>query len=358
MFKKLEEVEKRFEALTDQMSDPAIISNQSRFQRIAKERAGLEEVVGAFRDHRRAEEELAGNREIVNKESDQELIAMAKAEIPELEGRLGEIEKRLKLLLLPKDPNDAKNIILEIRAGTGGEEAALFAADLFRMYSRYAEEKGGKVEVMAQSATGRGGIKELIALISGEKVYSHLKYESGVHRVQRVPETEASGRIHTSACTVAVLPEAEDVDVTIDDKDLRIDIYRASGPGGQGVNTTDSAVRVTHIPTGIVVACQDERSQHKNKARAMKILMSRLLDFETQKQHSERTEVRRAMVGSGDRSEKIRTYNFPQNRMTDHRIGLSLHNLQQILDGGLGDAIDALRMHYQAEALKSGAERG
>jgi len=356
MFKKLEEVEKRFEELTAQMGEPAVISDQARFQKIAKERAGLDPVVAAYREYRSAEDALAGNREIVNEGGDPELAEMAKAEIPELEERLEDLEKKLRILLLPKDPNDEKNIILEIRAGTGGEEAALFASDLFRMYGRYAEEMGWKVEVLEQNATGLGGIKEIIALISGDKVYSNLKYESGVHRVQRVPETEASGRIHTSACTVAVLPEAEDLDVRIDDKDLRIDIYRASGPGGQGVNTTDSAVRITHLPTGIVVACQDERSQHKNKARAMKILKSRLLDYQMQRQQDERTETRRSMVRTGDRSEKIRTYNFPQNRMTDHRIGLSIHNLQGILDGRLGEMVDALRTHFQAEALKSGVK--
>jgi len=284
-------------------------------------------------------------------------VEMARAEIPELEKRLERLGQDLRLLLLPKDPNDDKNIILEIRAGTGGEEAALFAADLFRMYSRYAEGKRWKVEILEQSATGLGGIKEVIAIIAGDHVYSDLKYESGVHRVQRVPTTEASGRIHTSACTVAVLPEAEDIDVQIDEKDLRVDVFRASGPGGQGVNRTDSAVRLTHIPSGLVVACQDERSQHKNKARAMKILKSRLLDMQIQQQQSERSAARKEMVKTGDRSEKIRTYNYPQNRLTDHRIGLSLYNLQQILDGRLDEAIDALRMHYQSEAMKAGGDQ-
>jgi len=357
MFKKLEQVEKRYEELTDQLSDPAVISDQARFQKIAKERSDLEELVEAFRRHRQVSSHLEGSREIAKTEADAELREMARAEIATLEGELAELEQRLKLLLLPKDPNDERNVLLEIRAGTGGEEAALFAADLFRMYQRYAETKGWKVEVMDQNATGMGGLKELIALISGEKVYSQLKYESGVHRVQRVPTTEASGRIHTSACTVAVLPEAEDVDVRIDEKDLRVDVYRSSGPGGQGVNRTDSAVRLTHIPTGLVVACQDERSQHKNKARAMKILKSRILDLETQKQQSERTAARREMVKTGDRSEKIRTYNFPQNRLTDHRIGLSVHNLSHILEGNLDEVVEALRMHYQTEALKSGMER-
>jgi len=352
MFKKLEQVEKRYEELTNQLSDPAIISDQARFQKIAKERSGMEELVMTFRSYRQVESELAGNREIAQTEKDAELREMAQSEIPALEGKLSELEAKLKLLLLPKDPNDEKNVILEIRAGTGGEEAALFAADLFRMYQRFAEAKGWKLEILEQNATGIGGIKELIALISGDKVYSNLKYESGVHRVQRVPTTEASGRIHTSACTVAVLPEAEDVDIQIEEKDLRVDVFRASGPGGQGVNRTDSAVRLTHMPTGLVVACQDERSQHKNKARAMKILKSRLLDLEQQRQDAERTQTRRSMVGSGDRSEKIRTYNFPQNRLTDHRIGLSVHNLTSILEGNLDDVVEALRMHYQTEALK------
>ncbi len=357
MFKKLEQVEKRYEELTGRLSDPKVISDQSLFQRIAKERSDLGDLVEAFRRHRQVSSHLAGSREIAQTEADAELREMAKAEIATLEVELAGLEQRLKLLLLPRDPNDERNVILEIRAGTGGEEAALFAADLFRMYQRYAESKGWKVEVLDQSATGMGGLKELIALVSGEKVYSQLKYESGVHRVQRVPTTEASGRIHTSACTVAVLPEAEDVDVRIDEKDLRVDVYRSSGPGGQGVNRTDSAVRLTHIPTGLVVACQDERSQHKNKARAMKILKSRILDLEMQKQQSERTAARREMVKTGDRSEKIRTYNFPQNRLTDHRIGLSVHNLSHILEGNLDEVVEALRMHYQTEALKAGVER-
>ncbi|MFA4874658.1 MAG: peptide chain release factor 1 [bacterium] len=354
MFKKLEEVEKRYEELTSQLSDPAVLADQQKFSKIAKERSDLAELVNAFRRHRRAIEALAGNKEIMAQESDADLREMARAEIPSLEAEISELEQRLRILLLPKDPTDEKNILIEIRAGTGGEEAALFAADLFRMYSRFAEEKGWKVEILEQNATGLGGLKEIIALVSGERVYSELKYESGTHRVQRVPATEASGRIHTSAVTVAVLPEAEDIDIQIDEKDLRIDVFRASGPGGQGVNRTDSAVRITHLPTGLAVACQDERSQHKNKARAMKILMSRLLDMELQKQSDERTATRRSMVGSGDRSEKIRTYNFPQNRMTDHRIGLSIYNLSAVMDGHLEEMIQALRTHFQAEALKGG----
>lgn len=352
MFKELESVEKRYEELTVLMSQLDVIADNLRFQRIAKERADLDGLVQTFRRYRQVGVDLANSREIFATESDPELCEMARDEIPLLEVELSSLEQELKTLLLPKDPNDEKNILLEIRAGTGGEEAALFAADLFRMYSRFAEQKRWKVEVLEQSSTGLGGFKELIVLISGQCVYSDLKYEGGVHRVQRVPRTEASGRIHTSACTVAILPEAQDIDVQIDEKDLRVDVFRASGPGGQGVNRTDSAVRLTHIPSGLVVTCQDERSQHKNKARAMKILKSRLMDMSERRQQEERTATRRSMVGTGDRSEKIRTYNFPQNRLTDHRIGLSLHNLTHILDGHLDEVIEPLRTHYQAEVLK------
>jgi len=354
MYEKLDGVEKRYEELTEKLSDPKIASNPEEFRKLAKQRSDLEEIVSTWRAYKKTRSELEDNRLLVSTESDEELREMAHEEIPALEKKLEDLETELKILLLPKDPKDDKNILLEIRAGTGGEEAALFAADLFRMYSRYAEVKNWKVEILEHSETGIGGLKELIALISGDRVYSYLKYESGVHRVQRVPKTEASGRIHTSACTVAVLPEAEDVEIQVDEKDLRIDVYRSSGPGGQGVNTTDSAVRITHIPSGLVVACQDERSQHKNKARAMKILKSRLLDLEQQKQDEERSAARKSQVKSGDRSEKIRTYNFPQSRMTDHRIGLTKHNLQAILDGDLDDVVDALRAHDQAEMLKGG----
>ena len=348
---KLDEVEKKFDDLTSQLSDPAVASDPNRYKKLAKERADLSEIVGTYRRYKKAAAAIEDNRHIAEHDGHEEMRQMAKDELQILERQKADLENALKLLLLPRDPNDEKNILLEIRAGTGGEEAALFAADLFRMYSRYAERKGWKTEILDQNPTGLGGLKEIIALIAGEKVYSDLKYESGTHRVQRVPKTEASGRIHTSAVTVAVLPEAEDIDIQVDEKDLRVDVFRASGPGGQGVNRTDSAVRLTHIPTGMVVQCQDERSQHKNKARALKILKSRLLDQEQQKQDDERTATRRSMVGSGDRSEKIRTYNFPQNRMTDHRIGLTIHNLTAILDGELNDVISSLRTHYQTEAL-------
>jgi peptide chain release factor 1 len=352
MFKKLDDVEKKFNELTEQLSNPDIISNQNQFQAIAKERAHLSELMDTYTLYKATTKELEDNRELMNSEDDKELREMAAAEIPALETQIEELEQKMKIQLLPKDPYDDKNIILEIRAGTGGDEAALFAADLFRMYSRYAEQKNWKVEVLEQNATGLGGFKELIAVISGDRVYSELKFESGVHRVQRVPSTETQGRVHTSACTVAVMPEAEDIDIHVEESDLRIDVYRASGPGGQGVNRTDSAVRITHIPSGTVVACQDERSQHKNKARAMKILKSRILEMESAKQAEERSATRKSMVKTGDRSEKIRTYNFPQNRLTDHRINLTLHNLLLILDGRLGDVLEPLLTQFQMDSLK------
>jgi peptide chain release factor 1 len=277
---------------------------------------------------------------------------MAREEIEFLKEQLAQVEEELRLLLLPKDPHDDKNVLLEVRAGTGGEEAALFAADLYRMYSRLAERRGWKLELMSHSATGLGGLKEIIALVSGNRVYSQLKYESGTHRVQRVPETESQGRIHTSAVTVAVLPEAEDVDVQISPEELRVDVYRSSGPGGQSVNTTDSAVRITHVPTGLVVTCQDEKSQHKNKAKALKVLTARLFDLKQQEQHRQLAQERKSQVGSGDRSERIRTYNFPQSRITDHRIGLTLHRLESILDGDLDELLSSLNTHFRAQALQ------
>ena len=356
MYQKLEEVAQRFEALTDRLSDPVIAQAPAQFAKIAKERSDLEETVTTYRALQRAEREMEDSRSLLAEEAEPELRQMAREEIERLHGRRDELIERLRLLLLPKDPLDAKNTILEIRAGTGGDEAGLFAADIFRMYARFAETRRWKLEILSQNVTGVGGIKEIICLISGDHVYSALKYESGVHRVQRVPETESQGRIHTSACTVAVLPEAEEVDIDIPEKDIRVDVYRSSGPGGQSVNTTDSAVRVTHIPTGLVVTCQDEKSQHKNRAQATKILFSRLLEQKRAQQDAEVSAARRSQVGSGDRSERIRTYNFPQNRLTDHRIGLTLYKLDAVVQGDLDEVVDALRAWYQAEALKSLAE--
>ncbi len=353
MLGKLQELEEKYSQIEQEMSDPEVISDQKRFQKIAKEHSDLTPVIQAFREYKAVNKEIEENRELLS-DSDPEIAEMARAELEELEARKGELEERIKVLLLPKDPNDERNVLLEIRAGTGGDEAALFAADLFRMYSRYAERNGWRVEILSEHSTGIGGFKEIVAMISGERVYSRLKYESGTHRVQRVPETETQGRIHTSAVTVAVLPEADAVDVEIDPGDLRIDVYRASGAGGQHVNKTESAVRITHIPSGIVVQCQDERSQHKNKAKAMKVLYARLLDQKAQEQTEHITEERRQMVGTGDRSGRIRTYNFPQGRITDHRIGLTLYKLEQVMDGDLNEIIDALGTHYQAQALAQG----
>ncbi|MGE4345499.1 MAG: peptide chain release factor 1 [Geoalkalibacter sp.] len=350
MFDKLEEVVDRFREVEGLMSDPTIVSDQARYRELTKEHSDLSEVVEVYQAYCKTCESIEGNRELL-RDPDPDLKEMARAELQELEQRKEELEKELHFLLLPKDPNDDKNIILEIRAGTGGDEAALFAADLFRMYSRYAESRKWRVELMSMSETDGGGLKEVIALISGDRVYSRLKFESGTHRVQRVPETETQGRIHTSACTVAVLPEAEDVDLEIDPSDLRIDVYRASGAGGQHVNKTESAVRITHIPTGVVVACQDEKSQHKNKARALKVLKSRILDSMQAEKDAQMAADRKTQVGSGDRSERIRTYNFPQGRCTDHRIGLTLYRLDAIMQGDLDEIIDALTMHAQSDSL-------
>jgi len=351
MLKRLSELEERFMAIEEELGDPDILNDQKRYQALAKEHADLYPIIKIYRNLREIQSEIEENK-VLLKDPDPEMSALARAEIQELEKKQEDLEGRLKILLLPKDPNDEKNVLLEIRAGTGGEEAALFVADLFRMYSRYAERNRWKVEVLSSHPTGIGGFKEIIALVSGQRVYSRLKFESGTHRVQRVPETETQGRIHTSACTVAVLPEADSVDVDIDPSELRIDVYRASGAGGQHVNKTESAVRITHLPTGLVVQCQDERSQHKNKARAMKVLYARLLELRQREQQEKISRERRSQVGSGDRSQRIRTYNFPQGRVTDHRIGLTLYQLEHVLDGELDPVIEPVATYFQAEALK------
>ncbi len=350
MFANLENVVDRFREVEGLLSDPTIIADQSRYRPLAKEHSDLAEVVTVYNNYKQVCSDIEGNRELLQ-DSDPEMKELAKEELPALETEKTAIEETLRLLLLPKDPNDDKNIILEIRAGTGGDEAALFAADLFRMYGRYADRNRWKVELMSVSETDGGGFKEVIAMISGERVYSRLKFESGTHRVQRVPDTETQGRIHTSACTVAVLPEAEDVDIEINNADLRIDLYRASGAGGQHVNKTESAVRLTHIPTGVVVACQDESSQHKNKARALKILKSRIYDQMMSAQQAEMAADRKNQVGSGDRSERIRTYNYPQGRCTDHRIGLTLYKLDAIMQGDVDEIIEALITDQQAAQM-------
>ncbi len=348
---KLDSIEKRYHELTELLGHAEIISNRAEFLKLSKEHAGIGELTEKIVARRKFAAELDDAR-LMLREGDQEMRDMVKEEVTRLEASKGEVENRIKVLLLPKDPADEKNILLEIRAGTGGEEAALFAADLFRMYMRFAERRRWRVEIMSRSDSQSGGIKECIALIEGKEVFSQLKFESGVHRVQRVPATEAQGRIHTSVATVVVLPEAEEIDVKIEDKDLRIDVMRAGGPGGQSVNTTDSAVRLTHIPSGLIVVCMDEKSQHKNKAKAMKILRSRLYEIEREKREIAERDARRSQVKSGDRGDKIRTYNFPQDRMTDHRIGLTKHNLPSLLDGDLDDTIEGVRAFFQAEALK------
>ncbi|MDI3289412.1 peptide chain release factor 1 [Polyangium sp. 15x6] len=348
---KLEAVARRFRELEHLLCSPEVLADHAKLQKLNKERTDLEPVVAQFARLNDIERRIAEDREVL---ADPELGELARAELPELEAEREAIANDLELLLLPKDPNDAKNTIVEIRSGEGGEEAALFAADVFRMIVRYGETKRWKVEILSVSEASAGGYKEVIALVTGQDVYSHLRYEGGVHRVQRVPATEAQGRIHTSTATVAVLPEADDVDVQIDDKDLDISIAASGGPGGQGVNTTNSAVQIRHIPTGIIVKCQDERSQLKNKAKALKVLKSRLLDIERKRQEDALSAERRTMVGSADRSMKIRTYNYPQNRVTDHRIGLTLHKLDRIMDGDLDELIAALRTHRQAELLKKG----
>lgn len=352
MFSKLQEIEHRYEELTGLLSQPEVVQKQEEYQRLAREFSELEKTITHYREYKRIARELEENKKLL-RESDEEIRRLAKEEIEGLQDKMAEVEHALRISLLARDPNDEKNILLEIRAGTGGEEASLFAADLFRMYARYGELKGWKIDIVSQNETGVGGLKEIIALIEGRGAYSQLKYESGVHRVQRVPATESQGRVHTSAVTVAVLPEADEVEVEIDPGDLRIDFYRSSGPGGQSVNTTDSAVRITHLPTGLVVTCQDEKSQHKNRAKALNVLRSKLLELERLEQEAAISEKRRSMVGTGDRSERIRTYNFPQNRVTDHRIGLTLYKLNEILEGNIQELIDALIAHFQTEALKA-----
>ncbi|GAB6179307.1 peptide chain release factor 1 [Desulfotomaculum defluvii] len=353
MYDKLQALEDRFEQLESQISDPEIMADRAKWQQLVKSHSDLTEVVTAFRQYKKAQEELQDNKQMLEDKLEPDFREMVELEVEELESKIGELEKQLKILLLPKDPNDDKNVIVEIRGGTGGDEAALFAGDLFRMYSRFAEKKGWRTEIMDANETDLGGFKEITFVIEGKGAFSTLKFESGVHRVQRVPATESGGRIHTSAATVAVLPEAEDVDIDINPNDIRIDLFCASGPGGQCVNTTQSAVRITHIPTGTVVSCQDEKSQHKNKDKAMRVLRARLLDKAQEEQQKAIAGARKSMVGSGDRSERIRTYNFPQNRITDHRIGLTLHRLEYVLQGDLDELIDALITTDQAERLKA-----
>jgi peptide chain release factor 1 len=353
MLDRLKGIEQRYLELEQRLNDPAVVANSREYAQLAREHSQLQEVTVVVREYRRQLDELNEHRAILEGD-DAELRELAKAEIPGLERNQARLEERLKHLLMPRDPNDEKNVLLEIRAGTGGEEASLFAGELFRMYTRYSERHRWKIETLSLSTTGLGGIKEVIAAITGRGAYSRLKFEGGVHRVQRVPTTEGSGRIHTSAVTVAVLPEADEVEVNInEEKDLRIDVMRASGPGGQSVNTTDSAVRITHIPSGIVIVCRDEKSQHKNKARALKILRARLLDLARAEQDAKIADARRSMVGTGDRSERIRTYNFPQSRVTDHRVNLTLHQLDQVLDGGLDPIVDVLATKEQAQALSA-----
>ena len=355
MFDKLQAIEERYDKLMALIADPAVQADQQEYRRHTRGLSEIQTLVEQFREYKAVVEELAETRELAAGDDD-DLRELAEQELSVLEERRDTLLGAIKVLLLPKDPNDEKNVVLEIRAGTGGDEAGLFASDLFRMYQRFAEEQGWRVEVLSSNETGVGAIKEVVALIEGKRVYSRLKYESGVHRVQRVPSTEASGRIHTSTATVAVLPEAEEVDIRIDSKDLRIDTFCSSGPGGQSVNTTYSAVRITHLPTGLVVSQQDEKSQIKNKAKAMKVLRARLYEIELQRQQSEIASDRRGQVGTGERSEKIRTYNFPQNRITDHRIGFTTHRLPEVLAGDLGELVETVVTHYQSEKLKSEEE--
>lgn len=353
LWSKLEEVEKTYKEVESRMAEPGVASNPAEMQVLGRKHVELEPIVRTFDEYKRVTREIEDTQAMLAAESDDEMRAMAKEELESLEDRVPALEKEIHLLLLPKDENDDRNVVIEIRGGTGGEEAALFAADLFRMYTRYAEREGWRTEILDASETGIGGYKEMVFRVEARGAYSRLKFESGVHRVQRVPVTEAGGRVHTSAATVAVLPEAEDVDVDIRTEDLKIDTYRASGAGGQHVNMTDSAVRITHLPTGVVVTCQDERSQIKNRVKAMQLLRTRLFDVETRKRQSAMAAERKGQVGSGDRSERVRTYNFPQNRVTDHRIGLTLHKLDQVMEGDLRELLDALTMADQAERMKN-----
>ncbi len=358
MIDKLQTLEEKYEALAQQMADPEIAGDPEKYTALAREYAELEELVKTFRQYKKVLSGLEEAQQVLKESDDPEMKELAREELEALESEKESLEKRLQLLIVPPDPNDAKNAIVEIRAGTGGDEAAIFAGDLFKMYTHYCEDRGWKVEVLESNPSERGGFKEIIFSVNGKGAYGRLKFESGVHRVQRVPETETQGRIHTSAASVVVLPEVEDVEVEIDPNDLRIDVYRASGRGGQHVNTTDSAVRITHIPTGIVVTCQDERSQHKNKAKAMRVLKARLYDLELRKRQEELSSQRRSMIRSGDRSEKIRTYNFPQSRVTDHRINLTLYRLEEILQGKLDLLLDEIQLAEQKERLEAAGENG
>ncbi|RYZ72204.1 MAG: peptide chain release factor 1 [Proteobacteria bacterium] len=356
MFQKLESVESRLEEVSMQLQNPTITSDQKQYRSLMKESADLEPVVRAFRRFKEVQKQIDESKQILETEKDEDLRQMAKEELPSLTREIEQLEADLKVLILPKDPNDDKNIVLEIRAGAGGDEAALFADELFTAYTKYAINQGWKVEILSASDGNAGGYKEIIGQISGDKVFSKLKFESGVHRVQRVPQTETQGRVHTSTVTVAVIPEAEEVDVVIDPNDLRIDVFRSSGKGGQSVNTTDSAVRITHIPSGLVISSQTEKSQHKNKAKGMKVLMSRLKAIEDNKALKSASEARLSQIGTGDRSERIRTYNFPQSRLTDHRIGLTIHSLDAVMAGAVENVIDPIVTHFQAEQLKNQKE--